>query len=413
MKIDQLKRRIPGYHHLFFVIVTFIYWFSMYIYVPIFVPYLNYLGGSYALAGLIVGSYGIMQILLRLPVGLLSDMLQIRKPFIVLGLVTSFISCLGFALTESLEFAFVSRGIAGITASMWVAFTVLYASYFKREDSTKAMGNIQFITVAAQLTSMSLSGYLVSKWGWKAPFWFGAIIGLVGLFMSFWIKEFNNKKVNQNKIKIREFQDVFKNPLNLKASLLSTLAHAVLFITMFGFTPNQALNIGASKDSLIFLVLSFMVPHAIAPILTGQYLLTRFNTWSILYIGFLGTTIFSVVIPTISRLDLLYVTQAFNGFFQGMTIPLLMGMAIQQVSNKKRATAMGFFQAIYALGIFFGPFIAGIFSKEAGFKSVFYLAALLAAIGTGLSMTWYKQERVQGDQVQTRSKEDNSVDEAR
>ncbi|MFP3126500.1 hypothetical protein OH784_28250 [Ectobacillus funiculus] len=44
---------------------------------------------------------------------------------------------------------------------------------------------------------------------------------------------------------------------------------------------------------------------------------------------------------------------------------------------------------------------------------MFYLAALLAAIGTGLSMTWYKQERLQGDQVQTRSKEDNSVDEAR
>jgi len=54
----------------------------MYIYVPVFVPYLNYLGGSYALAGLIVGSYGIMQTLLRLPVGVLSDMSQIRKPFI-------------------------------------------------------------------------------------------------------------------------------------------------------------------------------------------------------------------------------------------------------------------------------------------------------------------------------------------
>ncbi|WP_078409851.1 MFS transporter [Priestia abyssalis] len=413
MKANQLKPKIPIYYHLLFIVVTFIYWFSMYIYVPVFVPYLNYLGGSYALAGLIVGSYGIMQILLRLPVGILSDMLQIRKPFIILGLATSFISCLGFALTESVEFAFVSRVIAGITASMWVAFTVLYASYFKREDSTKAMGNIQFITVTAQLISMSLSGYLVSEWGWKAPFWFGAIIGLIGLFMSFWIKESSDKKVNQDKMEIRNFYNVFRNPLNLKASLLSTLAHAVLFITMFGFTPNQALNIGASKDSLIFLVLSFMVPHAIAPILTGQYLITRFNKWSILCIGFLGTSIFSIVIPIISRLDLLYVTQAFNGFFQGMTIPLLMGMAIQQVSNRKRATAMGFFQAIYALGIFFGPFIAGIFSNETEFKIVFYLAALLAIIGTGLSMVWYKQERLQGYQLQKRSKKVNSVDQAR
>ncbi|MFB9762500.1 hypothetical protein ACFFMS_30190 [Ectobacillus funiculus] len=44
---------------------------------------------------------------------------------------------------------------------------------------------------------------------------------------------------------------------------------------------------------------------------------------------------------------------------------------------------------------------------------MFYLAALLAAIGTSLSMTWYKQERLQGGQVQKRSKEVSSVDEAR
>jgi MFS family permease len=386
------QKKMPIYFHILFIVVTFTYWFSMYIYVPIFVTYLDYLGASYALAGLIVGSYGIMQILLRLPVGVFSDILQIRKPFIVLGLVTSVISCLGFVFTESLEFAFISRVISGITASMWVAFTVLYASYFKKEDSTKAMGNIQFVTVAAQLTSMSLSGYLVSKWGWQAPFWFGSIIGIIALLMSFWIKESNNKRLKKNKTQLKELRDVFKSPLILKAALLSALVHSVLFITMFGFTPDQALNIGASKESLIFLVFSFMVPHAIAPIVTGQYLLTFFNKWHILFMGFLGTALFSIVIPFISNLYLLCITQVFNGFAQGMLIPLLMGMAIQQIPDNKRATAMGFFQAIYALGIFFGPFISGIFSEKAGFESVFYFGSFLAVIGMILSRFWYKRE---------------------
>jgi MFS transporter, DHA1 family, multidrug resistance protein len=404
MKLTQFKLKIPMYHHLFFIVVTFIYWFSMYIYVPIFVPYIYHLGGTAGLAGLIVGSYGIMQILLRFPIGVLSDRLQIRKPFIILGLATTVISCFGFALSENLAFALVSRVISGVTASTWVAFTVLYASYFKKEESTKAMGNIQFITVLAQLTSMGLSGYLVAKWGWKAPFYFGTFIGIIGFIMSFRIKENNKKEIIKHKIQIREVQDVIKNPLIVKVSWLSALAHSVLFITMFGFTTNQALNIGATKESLIVLVFSFMIPHALAPIVTGKYLLTRFNRWHVLFAGFLGTAVFSMVIPLVTDLTLLYVTQVFNGFALGMLIPLLMGMAIQEIPNNKYATAMGFFQSFYALGIFLGPFIAGKFTQKNGLESVFYLAGFLALIGTVLSMVWYKLEILNRCHKDNRSK---------
>ncbi|MCM3569888.1 MFS transporter [Neobacillus mesonae] len=401
MKINQLKPKIPIYNHLFFILVTFIYWFSMYIYVPIFVPYIYHLGGTAALAGLIVGSYGIMQILLRFPIGVLSDKWQIRKPFMILGLATAVISCLGFVLSESLAFALVSRVISGITASTWVAFTVLYASYFKKEESTKAMGNIQCITVLAQLTSMGLSGYLIGKWGWKAPFYFGAFIGIIGFTMSFWIKESNKKELIKQNIQIHE---VVKHPLILKASLLSALAHSVLFITMFGFSTNQALNIGATKESLIVLVFSFMIPHALAPIVTGQYLLTRFNRWHVLFAGFLGTAVFSMVIPLVTDLTVLYVTQIFNGFALGMLIPLLMGMAIQEIPNKNYATAMGFFQSCYALGIFFGPFIAGKFTQSNGLETVFFIAGFLGLTGTVLSLVWYKLETVNRYQKELESK---------
>jgi MFS transporter, DHA1 family, multidrug resistance protein len=401
MKITQSKLKIPKYYHLFFIVVTFVYWFSMYIYVPVFVPYIYHLGGTAALAGLIVGSYGIMQIILRLPMGILSDIWGIRKPFIILGLATTVISCLGFALNESLTFALVSRVISGVTASTWVAFTVLYASYFEKEESTKAMGNIQCITVLAQLTSMGLSGYLVEKWGWKAPFYFGACIGIIGFIMSFWIKDINKRELIKQKIQI---QKIVKHSLILKAALLSALAHSVLFITMFGFTTNQALNIGATKESLMTLVFSFMIPHAFAPIVTGRYLLPHFNRWHILFAGFLGTAVFSILIPLVTDLPMLYVTQVFNGFAIGLLIPLLMGIAIQEIPKNRYATAMGFFQSFYAFGIFLGPFIAGKLTQIYGLESVFYLAGFLGLLGTVLSIVWYKLEILNSCQNDNRSK---------
>jgi predicted MFS family arabinose efflux permease len=391
LNTNHSTQKISSYYHLFFVVITFIYWFSLYIYVPIFVEYLDYLGGAYTLIGFIAGSYGIMQILLRFPLGIISDKMQIRKPFIIVGLVTGVISCFGFALTESLSFAFASRVISGVTASMWVAFTVLYASYFRAEDTTKAMGNIQFVTVASQLISMGLSGYLVSEWGWKTPFWLGGILGCIGIVMSFWVKEVGNQTSNR-KIEYKELRDVIKEPLVIKVALLSALANGVLFITMFGFTPTYALNIGATKESLIVLVFSFMIPHAVAPIITGRYLLNRFNKWSILLVGFLGTFLFSAVIPFITKLEILYVTQMLNGYAQGMTIPLLMGMAIQTIPLNKRATAMGLFQAIYAIGIFVGPFAAGAVSQNINFAAVFYLAGATGLIGLALSIIWGREK---------------------
>src|SRR5690606_20416128 len=103
----------------------------------------------------------------------------------------------------------------------------------------------------------------------------------------------------------------------------------------------------------------------------------------------LWTAVVSIVIPLVTDLPLLYVTQVFNGFALGLLIPLLMGIAIQEVPKNKYATAMGFFQSFYAFGIFLGPFIAGKFTQRNGLEIVFYLAGFLALLGMVLSIVWY------------------------
>ena len=65
------------------------------------------------------------------------------------------------------------------------------------------------------------------------------------------------------------------------------------------------------------------------------------------------------------------ITQAIAGFGRGLSFTLLMGMSIKHMPADKRATAMGFFQAIYGLGMFIGPVLMGIigdyFSLNEGF----------------------------------------------
>ena len=61
---------------------VFFFWFSVYTYPSFLTSYaVNELKASTAIAGMIVGSYGLMQMALRIPLGILSDVLKKRKPF--------------------------------------------------------------------------------------------------------------------------------------------------------------------------------------------------------------------------------------------------------------------------------------------------------------------------------------------
>jgi MFS family permease len=118
-----------------FCAVTLLFWMSMYTSVPIMAPYTEFLGGSHQLAGWIVGMYGISQMLLRIPVGVLSDRLHKRKLFITFGLLFTALSGLGLWLTQDFVWIILLRALAGAAAATWVDFTVLFTSYYKHEES--------------------------------------------------------------------------------------------------------------------------------------------------------------------------------------------------------------------------------------------------------------------------------------
>lgn len=378
-----------GGSRFFFLIIVFMFWFSSYIYVPVLSPYVEHLGASYVMVGAVLGVYGLMQILFRLPIGIGSDVLNRRRPFIYLGLLASGASCLLFMAGSHPGWALAARAVSGIAASAWVVYSVMFAGYFPKEDAGKAMSMLQFTTVIAQLASMMISGYLVQHWGWNTPFIIGSLVAAAALLLALRLPEQQLEK-RENMIQIKDLAGVIKEPLLVKVSLLSVLAHCVLFITMFGYTPSQALNIGASKESLGWLTLAFMLPHAVATLYGSRLFGRLLGDRGTLMLGFAGSALFTLLIPSMPSLAALSATQVGNGFMQGLIFPLLLGKSVSGVAPFKRATAMGFYQAVYAIGMSGGPFVAGWMSAAYGLRGGFWLGGLAAALAAVLSWGWIK-----------------------
>ncbi len=54
---------------------------------------------------------------------------------------------------------------------------------------------------------------------------------------------------------------------------------------------------------------------------------------------------------------------------------MMVGLSIQNVDASRRATAMGFHQAVYSIGLFAGPWIGGIIADAVGIREIFVIIA--------------------------------------
>lgn len=377
-------RAITSYRIPLFCAVTMLFWMSMYTSVPIMAPYVEFLGGSHQLAGWIVGMYGISQMLLRIPVGIMSDRFHKRRLFITFGLLFTAITGIGLWFTHDFTWILILRALAGAAAATWVDFTVLFTSYYKHEESTKAIGTISFFNSLGQVLGILSAGWAADKLGWESVFILGAALGLLGMIGSFFLIE----KVEKDapKITMRGIGDVATDRTLLFVSLLAILSQVLIFATVFGFTPVYALQLGADKFSLSLLSLFANVPVALASLFGGRRWAMKYGEKRMVVAGFLLMGIFTFTVPFTHHLLLLMITQALAGFGRGLSFTLLMGMSIKHMPADKRATAMGFFQAIYGLGMFVGPVLMGIigdyFSLNEGF-------IVLGVLGAGSALLAY------------------------
>ena len=99
----------------------------------------------------------------------------------------------------------------------------------------------------------------------------------------------------------------------------------------------------------------------------------------LIFFGTLG----AAVAPSLAAL---MVAQVCLGLAVGTAYPVLMGMSIVHVGEQERGAAMGLHQAVYAIGMFAGPWLSGVLAEAMGIRPMFgvtaFGAVMLGVLGT-------------------------------
>jgi predicted MFS family arabinose efflux permease len=367
---------------IFFLAVNFFYWACLYLYVPILPVYAQSLGASLSMVGIVVAAYAIPQVLLRIPIGVLSDIVDKRKFLVAGGIAMTLLGALGLGMAPSPWFLFLARTVTGIGAGAWVVFTVYFASYYPAESTGRAIGIINFVQGFALVAATSGGGIIAEVWGFKHAFFGAALLGIAGLAALLFAEEPARHKAE--KASWQSFSRVATRPLLLMVSLMGILLQFAVFSGVFGFIPVYATSIGASSTDLGIITMLVLASSAVAA-LVAVYLAERRGY---LFTIVLGATLISIsllAIPFIGNVFLLEAVQVSYGLGRGVLSTTLMTLSLRAVPPQQQATAMGVYQAVYAVGMLTGPLVSGFLADSYGLNSVFYLSASLCLVIAALA----------------------------
>lgn len=367
------------YSTILFCVVSSLYSFSLYTYVPILPAYSESLGASYKLIGIVIGSYGFTQMLCRIPIGIFSDAINSRKIFIIIGLFASLTSSLGMWYSTNITSLIVFRSLSGIASATWAIFAVLFASYFDDHNVSKSIGILNSFDFFSMVSALLIGSIVSHFFNQKYNFLLASAASLTALLLSFFISE--KKDEYHTPIRFSLLMETLKDRNLIITSIVAMTLQFITFSTIYGFTPLFAKSIGANDIQIGMLSTIFNLPGILASAMSGTYFAKKFGEKKTIVLGYTIITLSCFLTPLINKICIFYIIQFVGGFGRHIVYSLLMALCIKNVKYQQRGTAMGIYQAIFALGTFIGPIIVGFLIDTTSLSFGFIATGLVGVIG--------------------------------
>ena len=357
------------------------FWISLYLYVPVLPLHASSLGASLSMVGAIVASYAIAQLLLRIPIGVLADLLGTRRPLALASIALSGVAALWLAIAPDPWSLFWARSLTGLAAAGWVVISVLYAAYYPPERATRATSAMMGANTVGILIATPVGATIAELWDVRASFLAASVVAAAGMAL---LAAAPEPQVARARYSAATFRRVLGRADLWVVSAAAVSLIFVTFATTFGFLPLLAEARGAGTAEVGW-VATAAVGAALPGVLATPYLVDRTGVRGTLLLSSVVSAAALVAMPVAGSWELVAALQLPAGWGRGILTTLLLSLALRAAPPAEQATAMGVYQATYSVGMFAGPALSGGVAEWWGIGAVFHLSALVTLAGLALA----------------------------
>ena len=354
-----------------------LFWFAQYVFVPFFSPHLTALGISASLAGVIMGAYGVSQLILRIPVSVGEDISGRHKAFVVSGLLVMMTaSVIPLLFASSLAYL-LSRTLAGVAASTWVSYTAAFTQ--GAQDVKQRMGRLIAANNLGVLLSYLTGAVMFERVGINGLFVLSAVSALCALILALrWRPE---RICADRKFDREAFVQVITNRHLIVCSLMMALGQTVVYATSSTFVSNYAKTMGADSAMLSVIAAAFTALGVATSWAYARGALQKLTERAQMLLAFCILALYCGLLPLCAAPWQIALAQMVGGVGRSILYTLLMAIAPREVPAHAKTTANGVFQSVYSLGLSAGPVIMGSLLDFSGSYAFSFLMMGTAALG--------------------------------
>ena len=380
---SQLTRR----QELIYFAIISLFWFSQYVHIPFQTPYLQGIGVSAGTIGVIVGAYGITQVILRLPVGVFADKAGRHKKIMMTGCLAVTISCLFHSLLPGAAGFFIANLFAGIASGMWISFFVFYIGKFPDSGQQSATSRVMIFFNGGMLLGFIVSSLTYSALGMSRMCFLGVLSGVTALILTGFLREPLPDRSPQT---VPELLRVCTGKRLLLFSAIALLQQGIQMATTMSFTNQYLKGCGASNLLVGLSSVIYMLSAVFFSSLASRGACRKRGAKFWIPVIFCIVAAYCTAVPRITLIPLILLLQIFPGMSQGWLLTLATSEAMRDVPHEKKSTAMGFFNAVYAVGITVFPMFTGSVIAGSGMKAGYLLLACIALCGAAAVLLFYR-----------------------
>lgn len=341
------------------ILVAF-FWMTMYSYVPNLPVYSQSLGADAVALGVIGGVYGVAQIILRIPIGVISDRTGKNKLMLIVGCSVLALSCVILITAGDTNMIVLGRLVAGAAAAWWVVLSASYADYHSDENQVRAQGILSASSSGGKVVAAIAGGLIAQLFGIHAIFIFAFILAAVCIILSSRLTDLPKKPQAKS---FRDLIPLLKNKDLIILSVIGILPQLICFAAPTYFTAIAADNLGSTSFEIGMLNMVFFLATGLISLFVGSAFYRKVGGIHAMAIAFLIGAVSCIPAFYHINIQMIFLMQIVAGVSYGITSAATAGLVIRCVSPEQRGAATGVYQSVYGIGIFLGPVLVGNITK--------------------------------------------------
>ncbi len=335
-------------------------------------------GSTPALIGLAMSVYGLPQVILQIPFGLMSDRFG-RKKIIIIGLLLFFVGSVVAALSTTIYGVLVGRALQGAGA-ISSAIMALVADLTQEVHRTKAMATIG-VSIGLSFGVGIIAGPIVSGFGGvQSVFWLTAVLTLLAIATIIYVvpDPVQSKLHRDAEFVPEQMMNALKDPDLLRLDYGIFVLHMIL-MAIFVVVPTLMRNAGlvAGHEWQVYLPVFVVSMACIVPFII---LAEKKRKMKPVFIGAIAVLMFAEIGLSFGNQHLAAIVGFLWLFFCGFNLleATLPSLVSKTAPADLKGTAMGAYSSSQFMGLFIGGLVGGWFNGKFGATAVFLFCAAAA-----------------------------------